>query len=129
MAKKGAREATAITGTIPSMPSFVNQQTFLFTVVFDAPPIAPLSPSDIALDRPYLPGTFANIDVCAGHEPSQWVIKGTYSSGARIFDGRGQPLRKQPGIEAIGNLTITITVAGKKLRPKQVKASYSIPSA
>jgi hypothetical protein len=128
MAKKATREATAITGTVPAMPSFVNQQKFLFTVVFDAPPSAPLSPSDIVLDRPYLPGTFANIDVCAGHEPNQWVIQGTYSSGAWIVDGRGRRLKNQPDIEAIGNLTITITVAGKKLPPKPVKASYSIPS-
>ena len=128
MAKQRHREATMIDSTIPSMLAFVSQEQFLFCVVFDAAPSVPLSPSDVLLDRPVFPGTFSKIEVCEGHASNEWVIKGIYSSSARIVDGRGQRMKDQPDIQAIGNLTITITVGGKKLPKKQVKASYSLPS-
>lgn len=125
MAKKQARDATQIVGTIPPRPAFTDGSPFLFAVVLDAPPSVPLSGSDVSLERPAWPGTFSDIEVCAGPQPTEQVIKGTYASSARVVDGRGRSQASPPDIQAIGNLTITITVNGKPLKPKTVKVNYS----
>lgn len=125
MAKKQAREAKQIVGTIPPLPAFADGSPFLFAVVLDAPPSVPLSDSDVSLDRPAWPGTFSDIEVCAGPQPTEQVIKGTYASSAQVVDGRGRPQESPPDIQAIGNLTITITVNGKPLKSKTVKVNYS----